>query len=70
MHLLVEWFLFWIDDVCFLKEGVKTYLMTPMSLLKPTFFSVFTSIVYDGWDGIETSCSSPLGDVHEQGLAK
>jgi hypothetical protein len=36
------------DDRGFLKEGVKTYLMAPISprLNSPTFFSGFTSIVY------------------------
>jgi hypothetical protein len=36
------------DDWGFLKEVVKTYLLTPMSPLNsPTIFAGFTSIVYD-----------------------
>ncbi len=47
MHLVAERFVFWGDDWGFLKEGVKTYLVTPMSLLNsPVLFSVFTSTVY------------------------
>jgi hypothetical protein len=48
MHLLAEWFIFGGDDRGFLKEGVKTYLMSPMYLITRQFFSflVFTSIVY------------------------
>jgi hypothetical protein len=38
---------FGCDDQGFLKEGVKTCLLSPISPLKPAnfFFSVFTSIV-------------------------
>jgi hypothetical protein len=47
-HLLVVRFLFLDDNWVILKEGVKTYLLTPMSPLKSAFFSTFTSIVYGG----------------------
>jgi hypothetical protein len=39
---------FWGDDRGFLKEGVKAYLMTPLSpLTLPTFLFVLRSIFYD-----------------------
>jgi hypothetical protein len=48
MHLLAEQSVFWGDDRGFLKEGVKTHLMAPLSPLNsPILFSVFTSIVYE-----------------------
>ncbi len=39
MHFLAEWFVFWGEVRDFLKEGVKTYLMAPISpLISPTLF--------------------------------
>jgi hypothetical protein len=38
MHLLAERFVFWAWWSCFLKEGVKTYLMAPMSPLNTQIF--------------------------------
>jgi hypothetical protein len=37
------------DHRGFLKEGVKIYLMTPITPLNSPFFSVFTSLVYMRW---------------------
>jgi hypothetical protein len=46
--------IFWLDgsflggdDWGFLKEGVKIYLVAPMSPQLANFFSVFTTIVYN-----------------------
>jgi hypothetical protein len=45
MHLSVEQFIFWGDDRCLLKEGVKTYLLAPIATKVASqlanFFSVF-----------------------------
>jgi hypothetical protein len=39
MNLVAEWFVFWGDAWGFLKEGVKTHRMAPISPLNsPTFF--------------------------------
>ncbi len=46
MHLVAERFVFEAVDTDFLKERVKTYLMTPVSPLDSQIFSVFTSIVH------------------------
>ncbi len=49
MHLLAERFAFLGgDDWGFLKGAVKTYLLTPKSILPQfaNYFSVFTSVVY------------------------
>jgi hypothetical protein len=46
MHLLAGRFVLWGDDRGFLKKGIDTYLMAPMSPLNSQLFSVFTSLVY------------------------
>jgi hypothetical protein len=48
MQLLTKWFGFGGDDLGFLKEVVKTYLMAPMSPCKSpiVFFFICTPIVY------------------------
>jgi hypothetical protein len=45
MHLLDHRFVFGVNDWGFLKEGVKDYVMTPMSPLDRPTFSVFTTTV-------------------------
>jgi hypothetical protein len=46
MHHLAEGFVFEGNDQGFLKGGVKTYLVAPISPLDSPTFAVFTSVVY------------------------
>jgi hypothetical protein len=63
MHLLAEWFVFVSDYLGFLKEGVKTYLMAPMSPLNSPTFSVFTSVVSVFLSGKMIGCDGSSRDV-------
>jgi hypothetical protein len=64
MHLLAEGFVFGGDDRCFLKEGVKTYLMAPISPLQLANFCLH---IYSLWSQVreirtvEKCCESIQG---------
>jgi hypothetical protein len=57
MHLLTERLYFGGDHRDCLKDGVKTYLMAPMSPLKsPTIFSIFKSYIVNDCNALLKRC--------------